>query len=166
MSTVLLNKYLQTFVLDKSELPLHYQISIDVRLREVALFGIEHFLNHLSSILNCAVFYFDEEDNFEVRGLANLVDDNIIEENGDLKLLLSLLEDREEIKKVIDQNFTLYPILVTKINSAVFISTSIKLYRADASFKLVRLGFVAPLKINFDLAIPILQYLRLNNPPL
>jgi len=168
VSVLFLNKYLKTFVLGKSELPLHYQLSIDSYLREFPLSGVEKLLKYLSTVLGCVVFYIEEGGRLISKGLSNLIDDIIIGNCGDLKLLLSLLDDDDELKKVIDKNFTLYPILVTNqleingksVESVVFISANLKLYREDGSFRLAKFGFIGPLSMNLDLAVPILQYLK------
>ena len=160
VNAVDIKEYLHKHVLNKSELPLHNKVELEELFRNFSSFeGKRKLIRYISSTLDCPVFMLDGDLSlFMVFGFSTYIKRN--EMFGDeLHSLLTFLDNPEFIQKTLADNFTLYPIcfcfdfvLEDKIvTSLCAVSTTL--------IDNMVLGVVGKTDINFDLVVPLLNYI-------
>lgn len=146
-------------LLNKSELSLHDKIELEKLLRNLStLEGKRDLVKYVSNILECPVFILDEDSNlFVVSGYSSYVKRNDMF-GEELHSFLTFLDNPEYIQKILSDNFTLYPICFCfefelegkAVNSLCVVSVN---------FNNMVLGVIGKTDINFDLAVPVLEYI-------
>ncbi len=149
----LFRKYLSEVVFSDFELPLHYQLRLDDFVREVVRNNdIGVLLEYFSEALGCCAFSLGKKS-VKLRGLRYL------ETHDEVGKVLNFLEDPKKIWDFIENNFSLYPTLVTnhinisssRLNNVAFI------YK---EFGNRRIGLVGLFPMDFKLAVSFFEFLR------
>jgi len=152
-------EYLNSHILDKSELSLHNKIELERFLRNLGSLECKrNLVKYVSNILECPAFILDEDSNlFVVSGYSSYVFRNEMF-GEELHSLLTFLDNPEYVQKVLSDNFTLYPICFCfdfELEDKVVNSLCV----VSVSLNGMVFGVIGKIDINFDLVIPVLKHI-------
>lgn len=137
-------KYISGLLNSPIDLPIHYQLKLDELLREN---DTQNLLVYLSNTLSSSVFLIDK-GNYYFKGTKYLIN------HPEASVLFDFLESLEEVKSFIQESYGLHPLLIKTDVKGVEVGIVVK----DFGNKMI--GFLAPLNLDFELAIGLLNYLE------